>query len=281
MTELRDEIYVLLSVMSLGFTVPLGKRLSYLRQIHHLNRFKQEMQSIVRIETPIGVSTGFVWNSDQVHDHHLVVTNRHCVEHSLPLVEHSLPLVEHQTNHVVQFIEQNSIIQYPAKVIGVHPVHDVAVLRINQHVRKRSWIDFFKYLRRIEKEHQILPLKRCMMAGWINECYVIGFPNLTKRHNIANGLIKSSPVLPSNIVDSNGMITDKIDSVCSTHRLRPGFSGSPCIDSNGKVCGIAYKNNRDTILERITKISNTSYIIQMQVLEPAVNEILKSAKYIE
>lgn len=148
-----------------------------------------------RVEVPQGAGTGYVWNEDG-----FVVTNFHVVQGG--------------NAFVVTF--HNDKKQYKAKVVGVSPRKDIAVLKLE------------------EKPEKLKPIKigssKNLHVGQI--ALALGNP-FGLDHSISRGIISAL----GRKIDGIGGV--KIHDMIQTDAaINQGNSGGPLLDSNGAVIGM-------------------------------------------
>lgn len=173
--------------------------------------FKENVQSVVHVsslkkvqrsffdlnpvEVPAGTGTGFVWDTA---GH--IVTNFHVVQGS----QHA----------IISF--HNDKKEYKAKVVGVEPAKDIAVLKLET----------------LPSNLRPLPLADSDQLAVGQKAMAIGNP-FGLDHTITSGIISAL----GRKIDGIGGVT--INGVIQTDAsINPGNSGGPLLNSNGEVMGI-------------------------------------------
>jgi S1-C subfamily serine protease len=145
-------------------------------------------------QIPRGSGTGFVW--DQAGH---IVTNYHVIKDA--------------DTATVAFDNQSS---YPAKLVGVAPDKDLAVLLVQAPAQKR----------------QTLPLGTSSEVEVGHKCYAIGNP-FGLDHTLTTGVVSA---LGREIQSATGLpIKDVIQTDAA---INPGNSGGPLLDSAGRLIGV-------------------------------------------
>jgi S1-C subfamily serine protease len=145
-------------------------------------------------QIPRGSGTGFVW--DQAGH---IVTNYHVIKDA--------------DTATVAFDNQTS---YPAKLVGVAPDKDLAVLLVQAPAEKR----------------QTLPLGTSSAVEVGHKCYAIGNP-FGLDHTLTTGVVSA---LGREIQSATGLpIKDVIQTDAA---INPGNSGGPLLDSAGRLIGV-------------------------------------------
>ncbi len=154
-----------------------------------LNVFTRQVREVQR-----GVGSGFVWD-DKGH----IVTNFHVVAGA--------------SSAYVTFEDQS---QYGARLVGVSPDHDLAVLRIEAHSR----------------DIEALPIGRSANLLVGQHVYAIGNP-YGLDHTLTRGLISA---LDRQITSVSGRPIE--GAIQTDAAINPGNSGGPLLDSAGRVIGV-------------------------------------------
>jgi len=148
-----------------------------------------------QVEVPAGSGSGFLWD-DKGH----VVTNYHVVRGS-----ESLTVTLHGAK------------SFPAKIVGVEPRKDIAVLKIDAPKDVLVAI-------------QVAPAKAPLEVG--QKAIAIGNP-FGLDHTLTTGVISAV----GRQVEGAGGVTIK-DMIQTDAAINPGNSGGPLLDSSGRVIGM-------------------------------------------
>ncbi|WP_438021179.1 trypsin-like peptidase domain-containing protein [Sorangium sp. So ce315] len=147
------------------------------------------------VEVPAGSGSGFVWDAD---GH--VVTNFHVVDNAQSLI--------------VRLQGEKS---FPARLIGVEPRKDIAVLKIDAP-------------KEMLKPIQVAPLREPLEVG--QKAIAIGNP-FGLDHTLTTGIISA---LGRQVEGAGGVsIRDMIQTDAA---INPGNSGGPLLDSSGHLIGM-------------------------------------------
>ena len=180
-------------------------------------------------EIPQGAGSGFIWD-DQGH----VVTNFHVI---------------YQASSIeVTLSDQKA---YPAKVIGVSPDHDLAVLKIDA------------------PRKTLTPLAVGSSSGLVvgQKALVIGNP-FGLDHSLTTGVVSALGRSISSI--TNRKIHDMIQTDAA---INPGNSGGPVLDSSGSLIGVA-----TAIYSPSGAYSGVGFAIPVNTVKRVVPQLIKFGK---
>ncbi|WP_433937431.1 S1C family serine protease [Sorangium cellulosum] len=147
------------------------------------------------VEVPAGSGSGFVWDAD---GH--IVTNFHVVDNAQSLI---VRLQGEKT--------------FPARVVGVEPRKDIAVLKIDAP-------------KEMLKPIQVAPLREPLEVG--QKAIAIGNP-YGLDHTLTTGIISAL----GRQVEGAGGVTIR-DMIQTDAAINPGNSGGPLLDSSGHLIGM-------------------------------------------
>ncbi len=182
-------------------------------------------------QIPRGSGTGFVW--DQAGH---IVTNYHVIKDA--------------DTATVAFDNQTS---YPAKLVGVAPDKDLAVLLVQAPAEKR----------------QTLPLGTSSAVEVGHKCYAIGNP-FGLDHTLTTGVVSA---LGREIQSATGLpIKDVIQTDAA---INPGNSGGPLLDSAGRLIGV-----NTAIFSPSGAYAGIGFAIPVDTVKWVVPELIKHGKII-
>jgi len=162
----------------------------YITTVQHVRNFWT--RNLLRV--PRGTGSGFIWDAN---GH--VVTNYHVIRGA--------------QEALVTLADQRD---YPARLVGVSPAHDLAVLRIDIPIDAPPPV----------------PLGSSADLKVGQDVYAIGNP-FGLDHSLTTGVISALDRTIDN--DSGGVIENLIQTDAA---INPGNSGGPLIDSAGRLIGI-------------------------------------------
>jgi S1-C subfamily serine protease len=175
-------------------TIEIFERVSrsvvYITTVQHVRDFFS--RNVMRV--PQGTGSGFIWD-DRGH----VVTNYHVIRGA--------------QEALVTLADQRS---YPARLVGVSPDHDIAVLRIDLG----------------ENPPPPVPIGSSAELKVGQTVYAIGNP-FGLDHTLTSGIVSALNRSIDN--DRGGTIENLIQTDAA---INPGNSGGPLIDSAGRLVGI-------------------------------------------
>jgi S1-C subfamily serine protease len=180
-------------------------------------------------EVPAGSGSGFVWD-DQGH----VVTNFHVVKGAESLV--------------VTFQDQQ---RFDAKVVGVEPKKDIAVLKVNAPA------NLFKPVK--VSPHADLEVGQKTIA--------IGNP-FGLDHTLTTGIVSAV----GRQVQGIGGVTIR-DMIQTDAAINPGNSGGPLLDSQGQLIGM-----NTMIYSQSGSSAGIGFAVPVRTIARVVPQILKSGK---
>jgi len=183
-------------------------------------------------EVPAGMGSGFVWN-----DSGYIVTNFHVV----------------QGGDKFQISFHNDTKQYEAKLVGVEPKKDIAVLKL---------------VTKPEKLHPVSPgSSTVLLVG--QKAIAIGNP-FGLDHTITSGIISA---LDRKIEGVGGV---KIHGMIQTDAsINPGNSGGPLLNSQGQIIGM-----NTVIFSGSGTSSGVGFAVPIDIVKSIVPEIIKHGKVI-
>jgi S1-C subfamily serine protease len=180
-------------------------------------------------EVPAGSGSGFVWDTD---GH--IVTNFHVVADARALS--------------VTFQDQKS---YPARVVGVEPRKDIAVLRVEA------------------PKHLLTPL-RVLDSGTLEvgqKAIAIGNP-FGLDHTLTTGVISAL----GRQVQGIGGVTIR-DMVQTDAAINPGNSGGPLLDSSGQLIGM-----NTMIFSKTGSSAGIGFAVPATTIARVVPQIIKTGR---
>ncbi|XYI03854.1 S1C family serine protease [Sorangium sp. So ce1128] len=182
------------------------------------------------VEVPAGSGSGFVWDAD---GH--IVTNFHVVDSAQSLV---VRLQGEKT--------------FPAKLIGVEPRKDIAVLKIEAPK------DMLKPI-------QVAPLREPLEVG--QKAIAIGNP-FGLDHTLTTGIISAL----GRQVEGAGGVTIR-DMIQTDAAINPGNSGGPLLDSSGHLIGM-----NTMIFSKSGTSAGIGFAVPSTTIARIVPQIIKTGK---
>ena len=195
------------------------------------NALRRDLWSLNTLEVPQGSGSGFIWDS-QGH----IVTNFHVVYRADTLQV----VLDDQTS-------------FDAKIVGVDPDHDLAVLKIKAPKQK------------------LIPLaignSQNLQVG--QQVLAIGNP-FGLDHTLTTGVVSA-------LGRSIKSVTDRtIEGVIQTDAaINPGNSGGPLLDSAGRLIGV-----NTQIISPSGAFAGIGFAVPVQMVNRIVPQILKYGKVI-
>lgn len=180
---------------------------------------------------PRGTGSGFVWD-EQGH----IVTNYHVIEDA--------------SSASIRFNDGKN---YQAKLIGVSPEHDLAVLKISSVFDKKIPL-------KIGTSHDL-------KVG--QKVFAIGNPfglDYTLTSGIISALNRSLPI------QQNGTIENLIQTDTA---INPGNSGGPLLDSSGRLIGV-----NTAIYSPSGASAGVGFTVPVDIVNKVVSSIIEKGKYI-
>jgi S1-C subfamily serine protease len=195
------------------------------------NAIRRDVWSLNTFEVPQGSGTGFIWDT-QGH----IVTNFHVV---------------YRADAIQVVLDDQS--SYDAKVVGVDPDHDLAVLKIQA------------------PQHKLIPV----VVGTSQDLQVgqgvlaIGNP-FGLDHTLTTGVVSA-------LGRSIKSVTDRtIEGVIQTDAaINPGNSGGPLLDSAGRLIGV-----NTQIISPSGAFAGIGFAVPVQMVNRIVPQIVKYGKVI-
>lgn len=188
-------------------------------------------------EVPQGTGSGFIWDS---HGH--VITNFHVVERA----------VIHRTTTSAQVVLHDHS-RYPAKVVGVSPDHDLAVLKIEV------------------PQDASLPLgvgtSRNLLVG--QKVLAIGKP-FGLDQTLTTGILSA---LGRRIRSANGRTIEGV--IQTDAAINPGNSGGPLLDSGGRLIGV-----NTAIASPSGASAGIGFAIPVDTVKRVVPQLIAHGKYV-
>ena len=216
-------------------------------EVVNINIFKNNVDKVVNVSTvikrsngffmdetqiPSGAGTGFIW-SDKGH----IVTNYHVVQNG--------------NEFLISF--HNDKKTYKAKLVGVEPKKDIAVLKLENRPSKLSAI--------------ALGSSSKLNVG--QKTYAIGNP-FGLDHTMTTGIVSAV----GRKVEGIGGV--KIHDMIQTDAaINPGNSGGPLLDSQGKLIGM-----NTQILSGSGTSSGVGFAVPINTIKRIVPQIIKHGKVI-
>ncbi|WP_437948739.1 trypsin-like peptidase domain-containing protein [Sorangium sp. So ce296] len=182
------------------------------------------------VEVPAGSGTGFVWDAD---GH--IVTNFHVVDNAQSLV--------------VQLQGEKT---FPAKLVGVEPRKDIAVLKIDAP-------------KEMLKPIQVAPLREPLEVG--QKAIAIGNP-FGLDHTLTTGIISAL----GRQVEGAGGVTIR-DMIQTDAAINPGNSGGPLLDSSGHLIGM-----NTMIYSKSGTSAGIGFAVPSTTIARVVPQIIKTGK---
>jgi S1-C subfamily serine protease len=182
------------------------------------------------LEVPAGSGSGFVWDSD---GH--VVTNFHVVGNAQKVS--------------VTLNDQRS---FPARVVGIEPRKDIAVLKIDAPAGTLSPL--------------LLPEPDAKLAVG-QKVIAIGNP-FGLDHTVTSGIISAL----GREVDGAGGVTIR-DIIQTDAAINPGNSGGPLLDSSGRLIGM-----NTMIYSRSGAWAGIGFAVPVQTIRRIVPQLVKNGK---
>ncbi|XXY50248.1 trypsin-like peptidase domain-containing protein [Sorangium sp. So ce269] len=182
------------------------------------------------VEVPAGSGSGFVWDAD---GH--IVTNFHVVDNAQSLV---VRLQGEKT--------------FPAKLVGVEPRKDIAVLKIEAPK------DMLKPI-------QVAPLRDPLEVG--QKAIAIGNP-FGLDHTLTTGIISAL----GRQVEGAGGVTIR-DMIQTDAAINPGNSGGPLLDSSGHLIGM-----NTMIFSKSGSSAGIGFAVPSTTIARIVPQIIKTGK---
>jgi S1-C subfamily serine protease len=182
------------------------------------------------VEVPAGSGSGFVWD-DQGH----IVTNFHVVDGARSLV--------------VRLQDQKT---FTAKVVGVEPRKDIAVLKIDAP-------------KELLKPIVVAPTKVPLEVG--QKTIAIGNP-FGLDHTLTTGVISAL----GRQVDGAGGVTIR-DMIQTDAAINPGNSGGPLLDSSGRLIGM-----NTMIYSRSGQSAGIGFAVPSSTVARVVPQIIRTGR---
>ncbi len=179
-------------------------------------------------QIPRGTGSGFVWD-DQGH----VVTNYHVIEGASQL---EVSLADGTTA--------------PARVVGVYPDKDIAVLRIAPARRPPA-----------------IAIGESANLRVGQSVYAIGNP-FGLDHTLTAGVVSA---LGREIQAANGRIIDQV--IQTDAAINPGNSGGPLLDSAGRVIGV-----NTAILSETGAYAGIGFAVPIDTVRNVVRQLIESGR---
>ncbi|MEM7646331.1 MAG: trypsin-like peptidase domain-containing protein [Pseudomonadota bacterium] len=190
-------------------------------------------------EVPAGSGTGFVWD-DQGH----IVTNFHVIQGAY----------QSRSNITVTTKDGK---RHTAKIVGVEPAKDIAVLKI-----KKLEIKSNGFSSRIANSQKLLVGQKVLAIG-----NPFGFEQ-TLTTGIVSALNRSMPSVMPQVTIRNMIQTDA--------SINPGNSGGPLIDSQGQLVGM-----NTSIISRSGSSAGLGFAVPSNTINRMVSQIIKHGKVIQ
>ena len=181
-------------------------------------------------EVPQGSGSGFIWSKDGI-----VVTNFHVIQDATSAK-----------------IVLNDGSEYDAKLVGVSPNHDLAVLRFDTQGQQLP----------------VLPLGSSENLNVGQDVFAIGNP-FGLDQTLTTGIISA---LGREIRSVSGMPIE--DVIQTDAAINPGNSGGPLINSRGKLIGI-----NTMIVSTSGSSAGIGFAVPVDTIKRVVPEIVKTGKY--
>jgi S1-C subfamily serine protease len=182
------------------------------------------------VEVPAGSGSGFVWDAD---GH--IVTNFHVVDGAQSLL--------------VRLQDQKT---FPAKVVGVEPRKDIAVLKIDAP-------------KDVLKAIAVAPAKEPLEVG--QKAIAIGNP-FGLDHTLTTGVISAL----GRQVDGAGGVTIR-DMIQTDAAINPGNSGGPLLDSAGRLIGM-----NTMIFSRSGQSAGIGFAVPATTISRIVPQIIRTGR---
>ncbi|WP_437603979.1 S1C family serine protease [Sorangium sp. So ce590] len=182
------------------------------------------------VEVPAGSGSGFVWDAD---GH--IVTNFHVVDNAQSLI---VRLQGEKT--------------FPARLVGVEPRKDIAVLKIDAP-------------KEMLKPIQIAPLREPLEVG--QKAIAIGNP-FGLDHTLTTGIISAV----GRQVEGAGGVTIR-DMIQTDAAINPGNSGGPLLDSSGHLIGM-----NTMIFSKSGASAGIGFAVPSTMIARVVPQIIKTGK---
>ncbi|WP_437494147.1 trypsin-like peptidase domain-containing protein [Sorangium sp. So ce1014] len=182
------------------------------------------------VEVPAGSGSGFVWDAD---GH--IVTNFHVVDNAQSLI---VRLQGEKT--------------FPARLIGVEPRKDIAVLKIDAP-------------KEMLKPIQVAPLRDPLEVG--QKAIAIGNP-FGLDHTLTTGIISAV----GRQVEGAGGVTIR-DMIQTDAAINPGNSGGPLLDSSGHLIGM-----NTMIFSKSGASAGIGFAVPSTMIARVVPQIIKTGK---
>jgi S1-C subfamily serine protease len=184
-------------------------------------------RNITRI--PRGTGSGFFWDNQG-----RVVTNYHVVKGG---------------NYFLVTLGDREHSTYPAKVVGVSPSHDLAVLKIDAPAKKLRPL-------RLGESHDL-------QVG--QSAFAIGNP-FGLDQSLSSGVVSA---LNREIESPNGRVISNV--IQTTAPINPGNSGGPLLDSYGRLIGV-----NTAILSDSGNWAGIGFAIPVDEVNRVVTEIIRT-----
>ena len=198
----------------------------------HINTkgLRRSMWTLQVREVPQGSGSGFIWSQDGI-----VVTNYHVIEKATSAK-----------------IVLNDGREFDAKLVGISPNHDLAVLKFDAQ----------------GEELPVLPLGSSENLNVGQDVFAIGNP-FGLDQTLTTGIISA---LNREIKSRSGV---PIDGVIQTDAaINPGNSGGPLINSRGKLIGI-----NTMIVSTSGSSAGIGFAVPVDTIKRVVPEIVETGKY--
>ena len=199
----------------------------YITTVQHVRNFWT--RNVMRV--PRGTGSGFIWD-EQGH----VVTNYHVIRGA--------------QEALVTLADQRD---YPARLVGVSPAHDLAVLRIDVPADLPPAV----------------PLGDSADLRVGQNVYAIGNP-FGLDHTLTTGVISALNRSIDN--DAGGVIENLIQTDAA---INPGNSGGPLIDSSGRLIGI-----NTAIVSPSGAYAGIGFAVPADTVNRVVSRLIRYGRYV-
>ena len=179
---------------------------------------------------PRGTGSGFIWD-DSGH----VITNYHVIEEA--------------SEATIRLANGND---YTAKLVGVSPIHDIAVLKINVS----------------QKRPPPLPIGSSHDLKVGQKVYAIGNP-FGLDWTLTNGIVSA---LDRSLTEENGVTIEHL--IQTNAAINPGNSGGPLLDSAGRLIGI-----NTAIYSPSGANAGIGFAVPVDTVNRVVPQLIRHGKY--
>jgi len=195
------------------------------------NAIRRDLWSLNTFEVPQGSGTGFIWDT-QGH----IVTNFHVV---------------YRADAIQIVLDDQS--SYDAKIVGVDPDHDLAVLKVQA------------------PKHKLIPVvignSQNLQVG--QQVLAIGNP-FGLDHTLTTGVVSALGRSIKSVTDRTIEGVIQIDAA-----INPGNSGGPLLDSAGRLIGV-----NTQIISPSGAFAGIGFAVPVQMVNRIVPQIVKYGKVI-